>query len=185
MQRLLRTIGVASLGLAVGLGLGFGAGCGEKEKESSKSGESTSGGDRSSNAGGGGDAAAVGTWVLDKDNIREVMRAMITEQMGGSIPPEAAPMVEQQVNQMIDRMEMRLELNADGTASMNAVNPMDGSRKEDNGTWTRDGDTITISTAGEDPELGPGTVKGKLVNGALEMTAPGNEEMTLRLIRGG
>jgi len=78
-----------------------------------------------------------GTYKLDKDETKKAMQAEI----------DKMPADKQQFAKlglaMADSMDVSLELKKDGTATMKLS--MGDKPQEDNGTWKKDGDKVTIN----------------------------------------
>ena len=99
-----------------------------------------------------------GTYVLDKEAIKVAARAEMekSDDEAGQIGGEMAL-------GMIDAMNMTITLNADGTAE-GSISMM-GQTDKATGTWTLDGDKISVTMAGEgeSPQTMSGTWNGDTI----------------------
>ncbi len=88
-----------------------------------------------------GGASPVGVYDVDKKAMREIMVASMGA--GASETKEAAAALDAAV----EGMSVRMELKADGTASVQTKMTMKGQEMNDtsNGTWRLDGRKLTIS----------------------------------------
>lgn len=115
----------------------------------------------------------VGTWTLDK----EATRAMMKDFMKSKIAEEAGEqaeammgmmetMLEGQLDTMVEQMNMTLTVNADGTFT--AEGDFDG-KESISGTWTEADGTATFDATGEEDDM-TATISGE----SLRM-APSNK----------
>lgn len=104
------------------------------------------------------ESRVAGTYELDTDAAKAAMQAEI-DQMEDEMEKMGATMM----LGMIDSISMTLTLNEDGTA--NGEMTRDGEPNPATGTWTLDGDSITISMAaeGDEPDAMSGTVDGDTI----------------------
>jgi len=106
-------------------------------------------------------ADVAGVYELDKQAIKSAVEAEIEASKDSDDP--MAGMGAAMVARMVDAMVMELTLNADGTASMDME--MMGDSTTATGTWSLDGNAITISLAeeGEEPDAASGTIDGDTI----------------------
>ncbi len=121
----------------------------------------------------GSDANAdiVGTYELDTDAVKAELAAAATESEEAAAKAEFASM-------LLDAMEMSITLKSDGTLDIR-VRAM-GDSDEQAGTWTRNGNELTITTAkeGDEPETGTVIIEG---NNLRLMPDPG-DDMPIEMI---
>ncbi len=132
----------------------------------------------------GGKDPHTGTWNLDKTAFEASVREMMATQMppGADADPtgQMAAMMEQMVTGMVEKTEMTITLNDDGT--MKADGTFGGEEPEHHvGTWTNNSGTITMTIEGEDPATG--TIRdGSLY---VSMPNPRGDSMEMKFNRGG
>ena len=104
------------------------------------------------------EARVAGTYELDAAAVKAAMQAEIDQ-----IEDEMEKMGASMMMGMIDSMSITLTLNEDGTA--NGEMSMMGEATPASGTWTIDGDNITVTMAaeGDAPEAMSGTVDGDTI----------------------
>lgn len=122
-------------------------------------------------------AKHAGTWDLDIQVVKDAMAAEIA----AIDDPEEREAMEFGMamigSGMLDAMEMRLTLNADGTAS--STTSMMGESDTVEGTWSAEGDRLTIEMAQD----GKSDAVSAVVEGdTLELIPPDGEEMPFRMI---
>ena len=114
---------------------------------------------------------AAGTYALDKDGVKESIRAK----------GEAEGVSTQEVNMalaMIDEMSMQMTLNADGTATTSTS--MMGQTQSASGTWTISDGTVTVTMAEEGSD--GQSITGKLSGDSLEMEPAPDSEMPFKMV---
>ena len=122
-------------------------------------------------------AKYAGTWDLDIQVVKDAMAAEIA----AIDDPEEREAMEFGMamigSGMLDAMAMRLTLNADGTAS--STTSMMGESDTVEGTWTADGNRLTIEMVQD----GESDAVSAVVEGdTLELLPPDGEEMPFRMI---
>lgn len=122
-------------------------------------------------------ASHAGTWDLDIQVVKDAMAAEIA----AIDDPEEREAMEFGMamigSGMLDAMEMRLTLNADGTAS--STTSMMGESDTVEGTWSAAGNHLTIEMV----QNGKSDAVSAVVEGdTLELIPPDGEEMPFRMI---
>ena len=79
-----------------------------------------------------------GTYKLDKDATKKAMEEDIKK-----LPADQQEMARKMGSDMADQMDISLEIKKGGAASMKMT--MAGKTDEETGTWTKDGDNITLT----------------------------------------
>ena len=104
-----------------------------------------------------------GTYELDKESIKAAMQAEIDK-----IEDPAEKMGAGMMMGMIDALNMTMTLNDDGSATLKMEGM--GEMSEATGTWTVNGNQITVTAAeeGEEPEPANGTIDGDTITLSLE-----------------
>jgi hypothetical protein len=101
---------------------------------------------------GGGGSSAAGEWKLDGEATIAANESSKAAMMA-DVPEEAREMAEQMFTNMFKTMEVSLTLAEDGTVTGMATmpNPMGGEAIENktSGTWSADGNQVTIVTKDE------------------------------------
>jgi hypothetical protein len=111
-------------------------------------------------------ARAAGTYELDTTAMKAAVQAEID-----SMEDEMEKMAAGMMLGMLDGMSMTLTLNEDGTAS--GVVVMNGEEDPATGTWTLDGDSISITMESEDTAAEEMT--GTLEGDTIRLSNPGDE----------
>lgn len=118
-------------------------------------------------------SSVAGTYELDKVAVKAAMQAEIDKQKESGEEDPMAGFGAAMAMGMIDSMSITMTLNADGTATM--LMQMMGDTESAKGTWTLDGNKITVTAAaeGETPEPATGTVSGDIIT--LKMPESGDQ----------
>ncbi len=164
-------------------------------------------GDSGKTGDGGGGVAAVaspaGTWAIDKPHLKAAMLKLLDEMVAKKIdevkkqygidelPAEAKTQMEAEMKDQRDAMAkqadevtMEIVMSADGTWT--AIGKFGPETKNEKGTWTLDGDQVTIKTTHEDgektddPDMKTATWKGDVMEVSFEEEGMNLE---LRLLR--
>ena len=141
----------------------------------------------------GGDSASgpAGSWQLDKAGFKSQMNEMFDQQMKMRFPdgvPEAAqPELEKQrlmLAKMADGNSFEVEMRADGSWTVSGM--LGGKAQNESGTWTLEGDQLTIVTTETDgkPSSGKAEKVGTFNGDEILITkSQGPMNMTMRLVR--
>lgn len=111
-------------------------------------------------------SSIAGAWTVDREATRTAMMDAFAEMLDGLEGP-AREMVEQQIKDGIDKMELSVTFNKDGTWTGLMKNPTVGESSPASGTWTQKGAVVTIVTLMEDgkqretPESMQASLEGK------------------------
>lgn len=99
----------------------------------------------------------VGTWTLDKEATREVLKGVMEAEMAKQAGEQGAAalgmmqgMIDGMLDQMIEQMDMTLTVNADGTFT--AEGDFEG-KTSITGTWTEADGTATFDADGEEDDM--------------------------------
>lgn len=125
----------------------------------------------------------VGTWQVDVETFRTQMEEMIQAQLVG-LPEaqraQAMAMAEAQIDGMLARMEGEAEFRPDGTVVFSSP-----SAPKSEGTWSLDGDRITLQR--NQPEPGEpdyiGHLEGDVIEVRPEQVQSGGPEVVFKLVR--
>lgn len=116
---------------------------------------------------------AAGSYDLDKTQVKAAMQKEIDKLED---PAEKAQM--SMMMGMIDAFSMTLTLNADGTAT--GEMGMGGDSQDATGTWTINGDQVSVTLAAEGEE--PETMSGTLSGDTLKFDPPEEEDVPFDLV---
>ena len=120
------------------------------------------------------ESSVPGTYALDTDAMKAAMQAEIDQ-----IEDEMARGVASMALKRFDRMSATVTLNEDGTA--NSEESRGGEPTLATGTWTLDGDTITITMAAEGGE--PRSMSGSIDGDTMRLSADDeNADMPFELV---
>lgn len=120
------------------------------------------------------EARVAGTYELDAAAVKAAMQAEIDQ-----IEDEMARGVASMALKRFDRMSATVTLNEDGTA--NSEESRGGEPTLATGTWTLDGDTITITMAAEGGE--PRSMSGSIDGDTMRLSADDeNADMPFELV---
>ncbi|MDJ0975838.1 MAG: lipocalin family protein [Planctomycetota bacterium] len=113
-------------------------------------------GDKAGGGGGGGGGSIEGTWQLDTSALKDFMMEQMDKEFEGKSDQEKA-MMKAMIEPMLaafEKAEMTVEIKGDGTWTGKSKFPEGpgGELKleESNGTWTLDGDKLTVVSTHED-----------------------------------
>lgn len=123
------------------------------------------------------DARYVGTWELDREVVKEAMRAEIA----AVEDPEQREVMELGMSMigegLIEAMNMTLVLNKDRSAA--STTTLMGQSETVHGRWSARGNTVHIEMAGEGQ---PEVIEARVDGDVLELLPPEDEDMPFRLV---
>ena len=94
-----------------------------------------------------------GTYELDVEAFQEAVQTAMREQLArdvGEVPSELLDQILEGLMEQLRGLDFRFVLSVEGTFEASAT--IGGEAKEASGTWTREGDTVTLRTTREDGE---------------------------------
>ena len=126
--------------------------------------------------GGDGGGGPVGQWVIDEEHLGKNMTDLMKRTMppGQEIPAGT-------VEEAIAGANVTLDVKGDGTWT--ATGSMQGDPMDDAGTWTLDGDQLTVVWKKKDGKPGDQTVTATFEGDAIEIKPEEDMPFALRMIR--
>ena len=110
-----------------------------------------------------------GRYEIDIDALVEAMVAAMQEESGGELPPEFLDMFVEQFRSQLEDSSLVFEFKVDLPWSVQGT--MAGEEQDAGGTWSREGDELTLEQTFENGEAKeePETMKGTFENGVIEL----------------